>query len=236
VTVPRQGSASIEHPDYWWYRARADLLQAALRRHLGRPRRVLDVGSADGPSVSWMRGDHHQVAVDVDTRGLRAGEGVQASAMALPFRDATFDVVAAFDVLEHCDPESRALQELRRVLVPGGHLLMSVPAYQWAWTDHDVAAGHHRRYTRTRLVAAVQGAGFEVLRCTHGFAAVFPLFVAERLVRRAWPTRGGAGALPQPSAGVERLLLGLCGAEARWLRRWDLPFGSSILLAARQPV
>jgi SAM-dependent methyltransferase len=124
--VQREGSASIEQPDYWWYAARSSLLEAALAPYVGSATRVLDVGSADGPSVSWMRGDHHHVSVDVDPRGLRPGRGVQASALTLPFRDASFDVVAAFDVIEHCDPEAQALAELRRVLRPGGRLLLSV--------------------------------------------------------------------------------------------------------------
>jgi SAM-dependent methyltransferase len=197
---------------------------------------VLDVGSADGPSVTWMRGDHHHVSVDLDPRGLRPGHGVQASALTLPFRDASFDVVAAFDVVEHCDPEAQALSELKRVLRPGGRLLLSVPAYQWAWTDHDVRAGHHRRYTRPRLLAAVRGAGFDVRRCSYGFAGVFPAFAAERLLRRVRPAAPGDDSLPQPSPVVERALLGASRLESRWLQRRDLPFGSSIFLAAEKPV
>ena len=235
MTAPREGSASIDQPDYWWYRARTQLLQAALGDYLGHPRRLLDVGSADGPSVTWMRGDHQHVTVDVDPRGLRPGEGVQASAMALPFAGGVFDVVAAFDVVEHCESEALALSELERVLAPGGHLLLSVPAYQWAWSDHDVRAGHHRRYTRSRLTTPVTAAGLEVLRCTYGFAGVFPAFAAERLARRTRRTSTD-DSLPQPSPPVERLLLGLCRAEARWLRRHDVGFGSSVFLAARKPV
>ncbi|WP_432477316.1 class I SAM-dependent methyltransferase [Nocardioides sp. GXQ0305] len=238
MTVPeqREGSASIESPDYWWYTARSALLEAALADHVGSPSRVLDVGSADGPSVTWMRGDHHHVSVDLDPRGLRPGQGVRASALTLPFRDASFDVVAAFDVVEHCDPEAQALAELRRVLRPGGRLLLSVPAYEWAWTDHDVRAGHHRRYTRPRLLAAVRAAGFDVHRCSYGFAGVFPAFAAERLLRRVRPSAPTDEGLPQPSPLVERALLGASRVEARWLRRRDLPFGSSIFLAGQKPV
>ena len=231
----RAGSASIEQPDYWWYTARSALLEAALGDQLGHPARLLDVGSADGPSVTWMRGDHH-VSVDLDPRGLRPGRGVQASALTLPFRDASFDVVAAFDVVEHCEPEAQALAELARVLRPGGRLLLSVPAYQWAWSDHDVRAGHHRRYTRPRLLAAVRVAGFDVRRCSYGLAGVYPAFAAERLARRLRRGSTSDDSLPQPSAPVERVLLGLSRAEARWLRRRDLPFGSSIFLAGEKPV
>lgn len=227
------GSASLRQPDYWWYRARARLLRAALGRFLGTPERVLDVGSADGPSVGWMRGDHQHVTVDVLPHGLVPGEGVCASVLALPFPDGAFDVVSAFDVLEHCEPEAAAMRELTRVLAPGGRLLMSVPAYGWAWTDHDVRAGHHRRYTRGRLLRTVRTAGLRPRRVTYAFSAVFPFFVAERLLRRVSRARGAA---PRPLTPVppalDRLLMRLCGVDERVLAGRDLPFGSSVLVAA----
>lgn len=238
MTVARAqpGSSSIENPDYWWFRARSGLLQAALGDFVGNPQRVLDVGSADGPSVEWMTGAHRRIALDMDPRGLVPGSGVCGSATALPFQDASFDVVAAFDVIEHCEPESQAVSELARVLRPGGRLLASVPAYDWAWTDHDVRAGHHRRYTRPRLLRAVRSQGLVVRRCTYAFASVFPMFAAERGLRRARPSAARVESrLPSVSPAQDRLLRGLCRAEARVLRHRDLPFGSSVFLAAEKP-
>jgi SAM-dependent methyltransferase len=229
------GSSSLQQPDYWWYRARAGLLREALGSYLGQPARVLDVGSADGPSVGWMHGSHERFAIDVDPRGLKPGRSTCASALALPFADGTFDVVGAFDVLEHCEPESVAIKELARVVAPGGRLLMSVPAYQWAWSDHDVRAGHHRRYTKARLLAAVGQTDLSVVRSTYAFGAVFPFFAAERVVRRL--KRGAeadtsANRLPQVSPTMDKVLMGLTRAEQKVIRNRDIPFGSSVLVAA----
>lgn len=237
------GSPSIERPEYWWYRARAELLRVALEEHVGTPARVLDVGSADGPSVGWLRGRGVDVSLDMDPRGLRPPFGVCGSLLRLPFPDETFDVVGAFDVLEHCDPEEVAVDELRRVLVPGGRLLLSVPAYSWAWSDHDVANGHYRRYTRARAVAALERGGLVVTRSSYAFAGVFPFFAGERLLRRAAGALRGRrveGAadvvtVPDVSPAVERLLMRLTRIDERLLGHRDLPFGSSVLVAAVRP-
>jgi SAM-dependent methyltransferase len=229
-------SASIDQPEYWWYRARAELLKAAVGRFVGEPRLVLDVGSADGPSIGWLRGRGQQVSLDIDPRGLDTG-GVCGSALALPFADDSFDVVAAFDVIEHCDPESAVLSELARVLTPQGRLLLSVPAYTWAWTRFDDINGHYRRYTRRRAIDAVGAAGLTVDRATYAFTSVFPIFAADRLrnrVRERATDRTGpdVATLPQVSPTVERTLMALSRLDQRLLRRFELPFGSSVVVAA----
>lgn len=223
---------------YWWYVARSDLLETALSRYAAGAGLALDIGSADGPSAGWVaHAAGHVASVDVDPRGLGA-TGVCASAMVLPFADATFDLVTAFDVVEHLDPEADALAEIVRVLRPGGVLLMAVPAYQWAWSDHDVANGHHRRYTRRRAVTAVEAAGLVVERATYAFASVFPLFAIERLSRRRFGQRTEAqdiATIPHLPPPLNRGLLRLARLDAAYLRGRDLPFGSSVFLAAHKP-
>lgn len=237
------GSPSIEQGDYWWYRARTQLLETVMQPYVGTPRRLLDVGSADGPSVDWLKGsaDHH-VSLDIDPRGLADG-GVCGSATELPFADGSFDVVAAFDVIEHCASEGDALREMARVLSPGGRFLMSVPAYNWAWTSHDDHNHHHRRYTRHRATEAIRAAGLSTLRATYGFTGTFPMFAAQRLVTRfkerglrsARLPDGGVAPLPDVSPAIEKLLLGATRIDERLLPRTDLPFGSSVLVAAVKP-
>jgi SAM-dependent methyltransferase len=237
-----QGSPSLDHPDYWWYRTRADLLQRGLAGFVRAGACILDVGSADGPSVAWLRERGSRVAMDIDPRGLAPGD-VCGSALALPFRSGSFDVVAAFDVLEHVDPEKGALSEFMRVLRPGGTLLLSVPAYQWAWTSHDDLNHHHRRYTRSRAVAAVEGSGFSVRRSSYIFAGALPAFAVSRLVTRlrekrraAPPTGAEALQLPVISPAQEWILEAATAVDRRFVARWDLPFGSSVIVAAEKPL
>ncbi len=232
------GSPSHSVPDYWWYQARSALLRTALGRYAAGAASALDLGSADGPSVAWFRETvPHTASLDIDPRGL-GHNGICGSGLALPFADGSFDVVSAFDVIEHLEPEETALAQIHRVLRPGGVLLLSVPAYQWAWTDHDVANGHHRRYTRPRARAAVQQAGFTVERATYAFTSVFPAFVAERMVRRLRSSRHTHAAdivdVPAIPTALHHALMALSRVDDAMLRRADLPFGSSVFLAARK--
>ena len=244
--VSDAGSPSLANPDYWWYRVRSELLELTLRDLVGDghspPQSILDLGSADGPSVGWLRERGHRVGMDIDPRGLRVGD-VCGSAMDLPFAPGSFDVVAAFDVIEHCEPEARVLAEVNRVLRPGGRFVMSVPAYAWAWTAHDVHNGHHRRYTKRRAVDAVTRAGFDVERATYIFAGTFPVFAADRIRRRVTergaravvPSPDSVASLPEVSPLAERVLAGLSSIDRRLLARGDLPFGSSVVIAAAKP-
>ncbi len=232
------GSPSHSVEDYWWYVARSDLLRTALARYAVNAAVALDLGSADGPSAGWIpHVADHVVSLDIDPRGLST-TGICGSAMALPFADGTFDLVSAFDVIEHCEPEATALAEVARVLRPGGSFLMAVPAYRWAWSDHDVANGHHRRYTRARAAQAVGAAGLTIDRVTHGFATVFPFFAAERLVRRLRRGRTEAqdiAEIPQVPLLLNSALTRLSRLDSKVLARADLPFGSSVFLAAHKP-
>ncbi len=222
------GSGSLENPNYWWYVARTRLLETVLGSYVPADGRVVDVGSANGPSVAWL-GD--RVAVDIDPRGLRPGD-VCATVEALPFPDDRFDVVSAFDVIEHCEDEASGLAELRRVAKPGGLVMLAVPAYQWMWSSFDVRAGHYRRYTRSGLRRAAQAVGLRIERATYAFASTLPFFFAARLLTKL---RGGSGDRIQPLPSIlERILLAVTRLDELLLRRWDLPAGSSVVLLARK--
>ena len=115
-------------------------------------------------------------------------------------------------------------------------MFVSVPAWQWAWSDHDVRAGHFRRYTRPSVNALLDAAGLSIARSTYAFGGVFPLFLLERAQRRVRPApRQDQRRLPPVSPRLDRLLMALSRIDARLLGKRDLPFGSSIFVAAVKP-
>ena len=236
--APRPGPHRSSSPDYWWYRARAQLLEVALGDYLGSPRaaaRRRQRGRAER-GVDARRPP--AFTIDVDPRGLKPGEGVCASALALPFGDATFDVVGAFDVLEHCEPESQAVTELVRVLA-ARRAAADVGAGLPVGLDRPRRAGGPLPPVHAQAVwcARSRAAGWWSTGRRTASAGCSRFSRPSGSKRRlSKPAPVSEKQLPRVPAGMDRVLMGLTRAEAKVLRRSDLPFGSSVFLAATKPM
>lgn len=225
----------------WWYAGMREISQALLAPALPPgAARLLDAGCGTGKNVAWLKAFGRAVGVDVSAEALafsrRRGASVaRASVLALPFAEASFDVVTSFDVLYHrwVPDDHEALVELRRVLKPGGLLLLRVPALRVLWGAHDEAVHSRHRYTRGELVARLRAAGFEVRRASYANFFLFPLLLARRSLDRLLGRHGSdVGFLPAP---VETLFRGLLRLEARIVSRVPLPIGASVVALARRP-
>ncbi|MGC5010281.1 class I SAM-dependent methyltransferase [Streptosporangium sp. DT93] len=219
---------------HWWYRERRAILARELRelRRLGPPGRALDVGAAGGGNTrvlvehGWdaLVADFSELAVELAReRGLRA---IHADARDLPLPDAGFDLVMAFDVLEHIEEDGRAAGELARVLRPGGTALITVPCDMALWSAHDVASGHVRRYTREELGALLTGAGLVVDRMWSWNVLLRPV-----VARRRRNTSGSD--VTETSPLVNMGLRAVVVAE-RYLPVTSLP-GVSLMVRAHHP-
>ena len=151
---------------HWWFRGRRAVIHALLARTplTDRPR-ILDAGCGTGRNITEYAQFGETAGVDPSpdavafchARGL--AQVTQSGVEELPFDDGAFDLMTATDVLEHIPDDGGAARELRRVTRPGGHLLVTVPAYQWLWSQHDDSHHHQRRYTLPRLRAVLDGSG-----------------------------------------------------------------------------
>src|SRR5688572_11907656 len=161
---------------FWYAPRRALLLDTVVRAGVRRDAPLLDAGCGTGALVADLCGQGFD-AHGIDPWMMRPAPATVRRASAsldparfqtgqvesIPWPDASLAAACAFDVLEHVDDE-RALAELHRVLQPGGHLFLSVPAHAWLWSARDTLAGHRRRYSRGLLRRRVTAAGFEVER------------------------------------------------------------------------
>src|ERR1700694_4954563 len=150
---------------HWWYRGRREVLERVIA-DIGLPAsaRILDAGCGSGRNMLEMARRGNVAGVELSSasaelaRARESGEVIEGSVMELPFEDGSFDLATSLDVIEHLDDDLGSLRELRRVVAPGGSLLVTVPAYPWLWSHHDEINHHRRRYTR-RSLARVAGQG-----------------------------------------------------------------------------
>jgi SAM-dependent methyltransferase len=169
---------------HWWYRERRAILRRELRDL--RPGRALDVGAAGGGNTrvladeGWDATATDSSAAAVETardRGLRA---FQADARVLPVESASVDLVTAFDVLEHVVEDHLVVEQIARVLRPGGRVLIAVPCDMSLWSPHDDAVGHVRRYCRDSLTGVVEKSGLRVERLWSWNVLLRPLIARHR--------------------------------------------------------
>ncbi len=234
---------------HWWFRGRRKIITALLRPYLRPPARIIDVGSGGGAVAQALQEFGHVTACDIDVRcaasvARRPGMSfAYGTAEAIPFADGSFDLVTAFDVLEHLDDDVRALREMARVVSPVGLIAVTVPAYGWLWGRQDEISHHRRRYTGRSLRKAITAAGLSPRRLTAFNSILFPgiaaVRVARRLARRladGQPTPDPAGlssdfSMTKPGP-LNDLLAATLSAEAAALRVVDLPIGVSLLAIA----
>lgn len=227
--------------EHWWFAAKRSIVLHLLttRVHTSSRTRVLDVGCGTGAILEEFSRRYEAFGIDpsqqaVDFCRQRGLTNVWAGLLADFPPDKPYDLITMMDVVEHVEDDRGLLMEARRRLAPGGHLLITVPAFQWLWSHHDVALHHQRRYTRATLAPVVTGAGFTIEHLTYFNTLLFPLAVGRRFVQKL---TGGETMddLEIPSPGMNKLLRTVFEMETPVLSSYSLPFGLSLLCLARNP-
>lgn len=232
---------------HWWFVGRRRIFLAMLDRHLGpppidQPRRILDIGCGTGTMLGYLGKYGEALGVDADEQAIQfcRQRGVQnvrlLESERLPFRNASFDLVTAFDVLEHIPDDQATFGEITRVLRVGGILLAAVPAHPWLWGAQDEISQHERRYTRSALRTRIFEAGLDLRRLSYFNTLLSPPIVAIRLGRRLRHRPGELRSDFEMSkeGRLNDFLAWVFGLEARWVRARHLPFGISLLALAQK--
>lgn len=227
---------------HFWFRGFRRFVTPILEAATGGRRDLIiaDCGAGTGHNLRLLEPFGRVFGVELNRTGAVVARArgerrmICGTVTALPLGTASVDLATSFDVL-YCLPdaaERAALDEMRRVVKPGGRVVINVAANPRLAGEHAELTHEVRRYTRAGLVAALDRAGFTTLRATYTNAATFPIVAAVRTLQRRGLMRGGgerARDIQTPAAPVNAALTAALAVEARLLRLVDMPFGSSLL-------
>jgi SAM-dependent methyltransferase len=237
-------TARAEETHFWFLGLRRTAQQLLAASSDGRHfRRVVDCGAGTGRNLEWLARLGPAIGLEFEPAGVqfvraRGRTVVRGSVVRLPLADESADLVTLFDVLNCLDDpaEAQALAEIYRVLAPGGLVLLNVAALDMLRGSHSALARERRSYSRPRLRAALERAGLAVERLTYTNFTLFPAALAIRgLERLTGRLEESERDLQIPPGPVNRGLDLALRLEAWWLRRGDLPLGTSIMAVGRKP-
>jgi len=224
---------------HWWYRARRKVLAEIIRRLIDPPTdaAILEIGCGTGHNLPMLGefGKVDALELDEEARSI-AEKRLGRAVMSAPLPELAgvpehqYDVVGAFDVIEHIDDDRAAVVSIASRLKPGGKFVMTVPAHQWMWSAHDVVNHHKRRYSKGSLKRLIESSPLKLERIGYFNSLLFPLAIAERLSSRM---RGKEDVdLKLPSAPLNSALERCFAAERHLIARLPLPPGLSLFAVA----
>lgn len=229
---------------HWWFEGRRRVIRQVLQRHLlpRAKRRLLDVGCGSGgmfPMLSEFGDvDGAEASPDALERARRKFPSRRIEPCALPHTlpQGTWDVVTAFDVIEHLDEPIDSLRQLRARLPFDGQVVVTVPAFQFLWSHHDEVNQHRRRYSRLELVSQLSSAGLRVTFISYYNTLLFPAVAGARLLEKLMPSRFAkktGSDLEETPGPLNQVLTTLLGSERHAVGRLGLPFGVSLIAVAQ---
>jgi SAM-dependent methyltransferase len=231
--------AAIE-ADHWWFVGRRALFSALIKGFgLSQDAEILDVGTSTGTNLRLLRDlgfaritgvDHSPEAVRFCAeKGLGVVQLGDIRELELPER--RFDLVLATDVIEHVDDDLAALRELRRVLRPGGYLLLTVPAFHLLWGLQDHVSHHKRRYRLGKLLELLRTADLSPRQYFYfNYLLFLPILAARRLMRSCKIKIASEGEIN--TRWLNRVLIAVFRFDVETAPRLRPPFGVSALVVA----
>lgn len=227
---------------HWWFTARRSIIEAIMESlDLPQSPRILDAGTGTGGNLEMLSRFGQVTGLEYDDTAARfASERGVAPVLKgrlpdeLPFSHGEFDVIILLDVLEHIDDDRAAVKCLERILAPGGTIVMTVPAFPFLWSYHDIQHRHKRRYRYPEVRSLLLESGLRIHRLTFFNTWLFPVIVVTRLFRRMKSSVKVGADAGIPSPFMNEILRSVFSSERRLITWMKMPFGASLLAVAHK--
>ena len=227
---------------HWWFTARRKILKNVIAQFAPKKAqlRLMEAGCGTGGNLKMLSAFGKLDAFELDDEARVIAKGklpmdIKSGMLPdhVPYQPGSFDVVVAFDVIEHVEHDVESLASLGKQLAPGGRLVMTVPAMPWLWSKHDETHHHYRRYTKASLNEALVQAGLKPVRISYFNTLLFPMIAGIRLLRQALNIKETADD-KMPSPAVNSVLKSIFSFESNWVGRVSMPVGVSLLAVAQR--
>ena len=227
---------------HWWFVARRKIIQKAIN-NLDLPRniRILDAGCGNGDNLSLLSTFGDLVAFEKNEYALKTAKSKKIGEIykaELPDKlpntiKTNFDLIVLLDVLEHIDDDSKSLTTVRKLMNNKGIILITVPAFQWLWSEHDVIHHHKRRYSKLELREKLDSSGFRIKYISYFNTLLFPFALVERIGQKIF-SPSNPEILELPNNKINFLLEKIFSLEAIFMNKISLPFGLSLVAIAEK--
>jgi SAM-dependent methyltransferase len=228
----------------FWFEARNAIITRTLRRFFPHFNSFLEIGCGAGfvlngiarafPGIRLVGTEIFVAGLPFAAARVPTASFAQMDARRLPYA-AEFDVVGAFDVIEHIEEDVDVLENLKRAVIPGGGVIVSVPQHKWLWSETDSQAFHFRRYEKQDLHEKIESVGLKIVYSTSFVSLLLPLMF---LSRRRGNQSGEFDASREfrLGAAANASLRAVMGIESLFLAAGlTFPVGGSRLVVARRP-
>lgn len=228
---------------YWWHLGRLRIIQKYVQ-HVKDGKKeltILNIGCGTGGTIDMLEnfGTTDNVDISDDAIKFMKKQGykriTKVDGIKLPFKAKSYDMVGAFDVLEHIEDHIEALKEWKRVIKDDGAIVITVPAYQWLWSDHDVSLHHKRRYTTKRLAKAAKEAGLKPEKKSYAIVFSLPLITGFRVLNKVLGRKADSEtSYVDVPDWMNSLFSKLLYGEAKLHKKISFPAGTSVVAVLRK--
>ncbi len=227
--------------DNWWFKGKRLAIHALISKYIPQHTSVLDIGCGTGIILKEFQSKGKDVyGTDISNeaiqfaqkRGLTNIFNIDFSKEPIPQK--YFDLILCLDVLEHIENDKAALLNITKNMQADSHLLLTVPAFPLLWGADDIVLHHKRRYTKKQLTELFNACGLRIIKSSYSNFFIFPLVFALRWLDKLRPNHRPESTIKMAPKFINEIALLFYKFEAWFLKRFNFPFGSSIICLAKK--